>query len=101
MKGKETTVNFTSKRRYEDGYPFIYLNNAKRNSDGSFQAGADIPLVVFNHDNAIRTEWFMDGRSIIPDRSGYYRLTRSCTIRAKITYVDGATDIIEKEIRLK
>lgn len=101
VKGKETTVNFTSKRRYEDGYPFIYLNNAKRNSDGSFQAGADIPLVVFNHDNAIRTEWFMDGRSIIPGRSGYYRLTRSCTIRAKITYVDGATDIIEKEIRLK
>lgn len=101
VKGKETAIAFTTRSLYSDGYPFIYLNSVQRNDDGTFPSGSMLPLVVFNLVNAQGSEWLMDGRSIIPGANGYYKLTRSCVISVRITYIDGATDIIEKEIELK
>lgn len=100
-RGKETAFTFTTKSFYPNGYPFIYLNSSDRNSDGSFTKGSSLPLAVFNMGNARSVEWFMDGRSIVPSGNGYYQLTRNCTIRAIITYIDGSIDIIEKEISIK
>ncbi len=100
-KGRETVINFTTKSLYTNGMPFIYLNDIVRNNDGSFKPGTKLPLVVYNLNNAQHTEWFMDGRSISADKDGYFVIPRSCTIKAKITYIDGATDFIEKKILLK
>ena len=101
VKGKEYPVTFTTKSAYALGYPFIYLKGAVRNEDGTFVAGARIPLVVFNLVNAKSVEWFMDGRSIVAGADGYFALTRSCVIRALVTYVDGAVDIIEKKVTIR
>lgn len=99
-KGKETAINFTTKSLYTNGMPFIYLNDVARNDDGTFKTGSQLPLVVYNLNNAQSVEWFMDGRSIIAGKDGYFTIPRSCTIKAKITYIDGATDFIEKKITL-
>ncbi len=100
-KSKETEINFTTKSLYTGGMPFIYLNDVARNEDGTFQAGSQLPLVVYNLNNAQDVEWFMDGRSIIAGKDGFFTIPRTCTIKAKITYIDGATDFIEKKITLK
>lgn len=101
IKGQETTVNFTTKSLYRDGWPYIYLNNVSRNSDGSFPYGAELPLRVFNLSGTCSVEWYMDGRSISTDGSGYYAVTRSCRLKAVITYEDGTGDIIVKDIKVK
>ena len=101
VKGKEYQISFTTKSTYSLGYPFIYLKDVSRNEDGTFMEGAKIPLVVFNLVNAKSVEWFMDGRSIVAGADGYYTLTRSCVIRARVAYVDGSVDILEKEIKMR
>lgn len=98
---KETSTRFTTKSIYRDGHPFIYLDESQRNEDGSFIAGASIPLCVFNMNNALAVEWFMDGRSIIPGDDGYYHISRSCTLTAKITDMDGTIDYIRKELAVR
>ncbi len=98
VKGKEVNVTFVTKRLYADGYPFIYLNDIERNDDLSFKSGTMIPLIVFNLSNAKAVEWLMDGHPIAPGGSGYFQVDRSCVITAHVTYMDGATDIIEKKM---
>lgn len=98
---KETSTRFTTKSIYRDGYPFIYMDESQRNADGSFIAGASLPLCVFNMNNALAVEWFMDGRSIIPGDDGYYHISRSCTLTAKITDMDGSIDYIMKELTVR
>ncbi len=100
-KGKETEINFRTKSLYTNGMPFIYLNDVSRNEDGTFKTDAQIPLVIYNLNSAQSVEWFMDGRSISAGKNGYFTLPRSCTIKAKITYIDGATDYIEKKMTLE
>ena len=46
-------------------------------------------------------QWFMDGRRIAAGKNGYYELSRSCVITAVVTYVDGATDVIEKNVTIR
>lgn len=99
--GKESVVNFTTKSIYKDGYPFIYLKGTLRNDDGSFQESAVIPLCLFNAANQQSVEWFMDGRSITPGLDGYYKLTRSCVLSARVIWTDGSEDIIEKQVIMK
>lgn len=98
--GSEEQMNFTTKSRYS-GYPFIWIDEAGRNDDGSFQSGAAIPLVVYNRDQDSETRWYFDGKEITPDGSGFYHLTRSGTMRAVTTSSDGSIDIIEKKITIK
>lgn len=99
--GKETEVSFTTKRLYEEGYPFIYFNDDSRKTNGTFKENAEMPLIVFNMNNFQSVSWFMDGRSIVPSADGYYYPNRTCTLTAKITGADGSTDYIIKEIIIK
>lgn len=34
-------------------------------------------------------------------QNGYFKLTRSCKIKAVILYIDGSKEIIEKSMRVK
>lgn len=101
VKGEVVNVQFSTKKIYREGYPFIFLNTVKRNEDGSFPAGSMLPLVLLNANKFKAVEWYMDDRSIIADKNGYFKLTRSCKIKAVILYIDGSKEIIEKSMRVK
>lgn len=101
VKGEVVSLQFSTKKIYREGYPFIFLNTVKRNEDGSFPAGSMLPLVLLNANKFKAVEWYMDDRSIIADKNGYFKLTRSCKIKAVILYIDGSKEIIEKSMRVK
>lgn len=99
--GKESVVEFSTKALYSNVFPFIYLNDVKRNDDGSFNAGSMFPLIVFNASKVQNVEWRIDDETVEPQASGYFPISKSCTLTARITYVDGTMDIIQKEITVK
>lgn len=101
VKGEVVNLQFSTKKIYREGYPFIFLNTVKRNEDGSFPAGSMLPLVLLNANKFKAVEWYMDDRSIIADKNGYFKLTRSCKIKAVILYIDGSKEIIEKSMSVK
>lgn len=96
--GHKISTEFTTKAYYTDGYPFIYLNSASRNSDGSFKKGSRLPLRVFNAGEAKEVIWYYDDHVLSSDGSGYFFVEGSGTIKAVITYADGTRDIISKNI---
>ena len=81
-------------------YPYIYLNNVPRSSDGSFPPGSKIPLRVFNATDVQEVHWTLNGRPIRPEADGNFTLTRSGTLRAEIIHTDGTTETIIKEINV-
>ena len=97
-KDNAVSTTFTTKKYYNSGYPFIYLNSADRNSDGSFKKGGRMPLRVFNAPGAARISWDYSSSVLSTDGSGYYTIVGSGTVRAVIDYTDGTRDIISKTI---
>ena len=97
-KNKNVTATFTTKKYYSDGYPFIYLNSAERNDNGSFKKGGQMPLRVFNAPNAAQVLWYYGDNLLSHDGSGYYTVLGSGTLKAVIDYEDGTRDIISKTI---
>ena len=95
------SADFTTKKYYSDGYPFIYLNSAERNSDGSFRKGGRMPLRVFNARGAAHVDWVFPNSVLTTNGSGYYTVQGSGTIKAVVDYEDGSTDIITKQITVK
>ncbi len=104
VKGDETSsvsTEFTTKAYYNSGYPFIYLNSAERNKDGSFVLGSMMPLRVYNAKDAARISWQFNSSVLSSDGSGYYKVKGSGTIKAVIDYKDGTREIISKTITAK
>ena len=99
--GKAVTTSFTTKKYYNDGYPFIYLNSADRNADGSFKRNGRMPLRVFNAPGAVRTLWYYNTNFLSPDGSGYYTVLGSGTLKVVVEYEDGTKDVITKTITVK
>jgi len=95
------SADFTTKKYYSNGYPFIYLNSAERNSDGSFRKGGRMPLRVFNARGAAHVGWIFSDSVLTTDGSGYYTVQGSGTIKAVVDYEDGSTDVITKQITVK
>jgi hypothetical protein len=100
-KKKAVTATFTTKKYYNDGYPFIYLNSAERNSNGSFKKGGRMPLRVFNAPDAAEVLWYFGDNVLTSDGSGYYTVQGSGTLKAVIDYRDGTRDIISKTITVQ
>lgn len=92
---------FTTKAFYNDGYPFIYLNSADRDSEGYFVWGSQMPLRVFNARNCARVSWTFEGRDIEDDGSGYWTVKNDGLLKAYIDYQDGSSEIISKRITVK
>ena len=95
------STEFTTKAYYNNGYPFIYLNSAERNDDGSFVKGSSMPLRVYNVKDAARISWHFSSSTLSSDGSGYYTIQGSGTIKAFIDYKDGTREIISKTITAK
>ena len=88
-------------RIYRSGiFPFIYIGDAIRGSDGSFRAGTAIPLVVYNCVDG-HIDWFFNGRPVSAGGDGLWTIPGSGTLKAEITHPDGSKDIIIKEIQVQ
>ena len=94
---------------YINGGPFkwadfdlilIYLADAGRNRDGSFQQGALIPLIVYNSVDE-HISWTFNGNPIAPGPDGLWAIPGDGTLKAEIFNKDGSKDVIVKEIRIK
>lgn len=92
--------SFTTKVYREGTYPYIYLNNVPRGSDGSFPPGSKIPLRVFNATDVQEVRWSLNGTPIGPEADGNYTLRRSGTLKAVVVHTDGTTETLVKEINV-
>ena len=81
-------------------YPYIYLSNVPRGSDGSFPPGSKIPLRVFNATDVQEVRWSLNGMRIAPEADGNYTLRRSGTLKAEIVHTDGTSEVIIKQINV-
>lgn len=97
----EISVPFTTKAYYEQGLPFIYLNDTERYISGAFYDGSKLPLRVYNARNASSVEWYMDSSRICAGPDGFYTVHNSGVLRAVINYADGSTEVIQKKITVK
>ena len=98
---KSVSASFTTKKYYKDGYPFIYLNSAERNANGSFKKNGKMPLRVFNAPDAAKVTWDFGSSVLSTDGSGYYTILGNGTLKAIIDYNNGTRDIISKTITVQ
>ncbi len=80
--------------------PFIYLHGIEKNN-GLFIKGSHIPLYIFNAIGAKDIRWTFDGGTVTPDERGGFTIHNSGILRAEITYDDGSTDVISKNIQTR
>lgn len=90
--------SFTTKSLIPGIPPYIILNEASRNEDGSIMKGSRIPLRVNNISEYDSIDWYFDGRTVSTDADGRYTISSSGTLKAIVRYNDGTSDIIIKEI---
>ena len=94
-------ADFTTKSdKKADSYPYIYLKDVERGSNGSIAPNAPLSLRVYNAPDADGVTWYFDGKVITPGADGYYHVSRSGELKAVISY-PGSTDIITKKIIVK
>ena len=98
--GKNVEKSFMTSRKTSD-YPYIYMKNIAKNEDGSIVKGTRHPLWVYNTFKAAEIKWFFNGKEIKRGPDHYYHLQESGSLEARVTYEDGNTDIIIKEITVK
>ena len=99
--GPVCDASFTTKSdKIAGSYPYIYLKDVERGTDGSFASDTPISLRVYNAPDAVKVSWYFEGKAIVPGADGYYRLSRSGELKAVITYPE-STDIITKKIVVK
>lgn len=91
---------FTTKSMQKNVRPFIYLRFTRRSEDGRFYAGESIPLRVYNAQDVQNVTWYFNDRPIFPDNGGFWLITGSGTLKAKVWYKDGSADVIIKEIEV-
>ena len=90
----------TNSGKKADSYPYIYLKDVERGTDGSFAAGTPLSLRVYNAPDADGVHWYFDGVAITPGADGYYHIPRSGLLKAVISYPE-STEIITKKVIVK
>jgi hypothetical protein len=93
--------SFTTKALREGTYPYIYLNSATRNVDGTFPPGSKLPLRVFNATDVQEVRWSLDGIPVVPEADGRFTLQRGGLLRAQLIHTDGTSETIFKEITVR
>ena len=82
-------------------YPYIILPSAYRDSNGRYQEGTKIPLLVQNAVDAESVTWTFGGQTITREADGYYTLRSGGYLKAEIIYPDSSTDIIIRTISIR
>lgn len=103
IEGKSASTSFLTSSKGSVPFPYIYLKNIVKNSDGSFPAGTKFPLRVYNADNVDGIIWYLDGRPISVGLDGYWHATGSGEMKAEIIYKDKqrTRDVLVKKIVIK
>lgn len=99
--GDEVETSFMTKRSPKNSYPYIYLESVTRNEDGTFPVGTRLPLIVSNASEAEDIKWSFNGTSVSRGDDGYYTVSTSGRLCAKVYWEDGSVDVIVKEIKVK
>ena len=89
---------FTTKVLMDGTHPYINLNTSDRNPDGSFKPGAKIFLRVINARDAEEIRWYFNSIEIHADEYGKFMIRGNGTLKSVLTYADGSSDIIMKEL---
>ena len=92
---------FTTRSYYSASFPYIFLPDEGRNASGAFATGTELPLRVYNAPYAKSVSWFFDEEPVMTGLSGYWTISRSGILKARIIQEDGSEDIIYKEITVK
>ena len=74
-------------------WPYLYLTDG-----GNIRRPEGIIAHVVNTSAAMKEEWFLDGKSLGTARSGLLFPSHSGRLSCIITWEDGSTDTIIKEI---
>ena len=93
--------NFTTKSVNAGSRPFIWLPSEGRNADGSFSAGAKLPLRIYHLPAGVSVSWRFDGAEVMPGTDGYFTPGHSGTLKAILVAPDGSEDIILKTITVR
>ena len=96
--GESRSASFMTKKNPAVSWPYIYINPSLKNPDGSFAAGTQIPLRVYNLGDAAEIIWTFDGMPVKYPASGYYPIVKSGVLKAEILWEDGGETVIEKEL---
>lgn len=96
--GESRSASFMTKKNPAVSWPYIYINPSLKNPDGSFAAGTQIPLRVYNSGDAAEIIWTFDGMPVKYPASGYYPIVKSGVLKAEILWEDGGETVIEKEL---
>ena len=91
---------FTTKSVGKNSYPYIFLKNVARGSDGSVSPDAPLALRIYNAPDADGVRWYFDGQPVSPGADGYWHITRSGVLKAVISFPE-STEVITKEIVVK
>lgn len=95
------TIAVRTQPRRDDARPFIMLDGADRNEDGTFRPGSRLPLRLRNGAQAVGIEWTFNGKSIRTDADGLWTIPSSGKLRARITLIDGSEEVIDKQINVR
>ena len=74
-------------------WPYIYMG-----SETELKVGSRIPLRAYNAAGAASVHWTFEGKGISIGPDGYYEILSEGTLKAHITWADGSTDVLMKEI---
>ena len=96
--GESESISFMTKKAPAVTWPFIYMSSVRKNNDGSIPSGTMLPLRTYNTSDAAEISWTFDGKPVSADKTGYYEVTHSGTLRAHIIWKDGSEEIIQKEL---
>lgn len=99
--GRILESEFTTAPANSKAIPYICLDGAERNADGSFPRGAEIPLRVCNAVSANSVQWTFRGESAVPSGNGYFSLDGSGELKATVIWQDGTRDIIIKTVTVR
>ena len=96
--GESESVSFMTKKAPTVGWPFIYMGSTAKDKEGHIPAGTEIPLRTYNTGNAAEVSWTFNGTPVDAERTGYFTVSESGTLKAHIIWNDGSEEIILKEI---
>ena len=94
----DESAKFTTASRKSGAWPYIWVESATRTLDGVFARNSRIPLRLYNIEGAQGVNWTFDGSPVAVGADGWYTVTRSGALKAVVTYPDGTTDVMLKNI---
>lgn len=101
IEGEGRTISFMTKREPSVKWPYMHIQSMNRNKDGSFSGSTRIPLWIYNASDAMDVRWMFNGRDITHEGDYHYTLNSDGTLKAIVSWEDGSTDVISKEIIIR